>query len=120
MEVYVNDMLVQSQAAQDHIQDLTETFEVLRKHDMKLNPSKCAFRVSKGKFCSFMVTQRGIKASLKKIKVVLDMGSPRSKSDIQVFIRRITALSRFMSKFAETCLPFFKILKGNQSFAWTP
>ena len=116
MEVYVDDMLVKSQAAQDHIKDLTETFEVLRKHVMKLNPSKCAFGVSKGKFIGFTVTQRGIEANPKKIKAVLDMGSLKSNRDIQVLIERIATLSHFMSKSVERCLPFIKILKGNQSF----
>ena len=113
MEVYVDEMLVKSQAAQHHIQDLVETFDVLRRHNMKLNPFKCPFEVSKGKFLEFMVTQRGIETNPKKIKAVLDMGSPRSKRDIQVLIERITALSRFMSKFPNRCLLFFKILKGN-------
>ena len=120
MEVYVDDMLVKSQATQDNIQDLAETFDVLRRHDMKLNLSKCAFGISKGKFLSFIVTQKGIEANPKKIKAVLDMGSLRSKRDIQVLIGRIATLSRFMSKFAKRCLPFFKILKRNQSFTWTP
>ncbi|XP_077248571.1 uncharacterized protein LOC143888135 [Tasmannia lanceolata] len=43
MEVYVDDMLVKSQSAQDHVSDLKETFHVLREHNMKLNPTKCAF-----------------------------------------------------------------------------
>ena len=80
VKVYVNDMLVKSQVAQDHIEDLVETFEVLRRHGMKLNPSKCVFGVSKGKFLNFMMTQRGIEANLEKIKVVLDMGSEKCLS----------------------------------------
>ena len=37
---------------------------------MKLNPVKCAFRVSLGKFLGFMVSQRDIEANLKKVKVI--------------------------------------------------
>ena len=48
-----------------------------------------------------MVTQRGIEANLKKIKAVLDMGSPKSKRDIKIFIGRIVTLSHFMSKYVE-------------------
>ena len=61
---------------------MSETFDVLRKHDMKLKPTKRAFGISKGKFLGFMVTQKGIEANPKKIKAILDMGSPRSKKDI--------------------------------------
>ena len=43
---------------------------------MKLNPTKCAFKVSAGKFLGFIVNNRGIEANPDKIKVVLDMPSP--------------------------------------------
>jgi hypothetical protein len=58
VEVYVDDMLVKSTRALSHIEDLRETFKTLRDHRMKLNPTKCAFRVSSEKFLGFMVSQR--------------------------------------------------------------
>ena len=63
MEVYINDKLVKSLKAGDHIAHLEETFGVLRRHRMMLNPSKCIFGVSSGKFFSFLVTKRGIEAN---------------------------------------------------------
>ncbi|XP_070007255.1 uncharacterized protein [Nicotiana sylvestris] len=48
MEVYIDDMLVKSQQARDHIQHLSDTFQILRKFNMKLNPEKYAFGVSSG------------------------------------------------------------------------
>ena len=70
VEVYVNDMLVKSQ------DDLQETFDTLRQYNMKLNPSKCAFGVSSGKFLGFMVSYRGIEANPNKIQAMLDMKPP--------------------------------------------
>ncbi|KAL5537362.1 hypothetical protein UlMin_046141 [Ulmus minor] len=67
MEVYVDDMLVKSLKTEEHIQNLKETFEILRRYKMKLNPSKCAFGVSSGKFLGFMVNHRGIEANPAKI-----------------------------------------------------
>lgn len=55
MEVYVDDILTKSKKAAEHLKDLSESFEVLRKFNMKLNPTKCAFGVSTGKFLGFMV-----------------------------------------------------------------
>ena len=43
--------------------DLKETFNTLRSHNMKLNPNKCTFEVTAGKFLGFMVSQRGIEAN---------------------------------------------------------
>ncbi|KAK4403038.1 hypothetical protein Sango_1044500 [Sesamum angolense] len=71
MEVYVDDILVKSKEACSHVEDSEETFAVLRKYILKLNPRKCAFGVSEGRFLGFMVTQRGIEANPAKIKAIL-------------------------------------------------
>ena len=84
---------------------------------MKLNPSKCAFGVVSGKFLGFMVSQRGIKANLEKVKAILDMTLPKIFKEVQKLIRKIATLNRFVSKVTDKCLPFFKTLK--QAFAWT-
>jgi hypothetical protein len=76
VEVYVDDMLVKSVQAANHIADLEEAFSTLRSYKMKLNLAKCAFRVSLGKFLGFMVSQRGIKANPEEVSVVLDMQAP--------------------------------------------
>ena len=68
MEVYANYMLVKSKTATDHVAHLSNTFVVLRKYRMKLNPLKCAFGVASGKFLGFMVNHRGIKANPEKIQ----------------------------------------------------
>ena len=63
MEVYIDDMLVKSKERPDHTTHLQQEFELLRAYDMKLNPTKCAFGVSAGRFLGFMMTQRGIEAN---------------------------------------------------------
>ena len=73
MEVYIDDMLVKSVKAKLHVDHLAESFQVLKDYKMKLNPTKCAFGVSAGKFLGFIINSRGIEANLDKIRIVLDM-----------------------------------------------
>ncbi|GFZ03479.1 hypothetical protein Acr_16g0001030 [Actinidia rufa] len=54
MEVYINDMLVKSLKAKDHIAHLERTFSILRHHCMILNPSKCIFNVLSEKFLTYL------------------------------------------------------------------
>ncbi|XP_050242153.1 uncharacterized protein LOC126691124 [Quercus robur] len=98
VEVYVDDMLVKSQDEGRHLDDLQETFETLRQYHMKLNPSKCAFGVSSGKFLGFMVSHRGIEANPDKIHAILDMKPPQNTKEIQSLTGRVAALNRFVSK----------------------
>ena len=83
MEVYIDDMLVKSKECSDHAKHLQETFELLRAYEMKLNPSKCAFRVSAGRFLGFMVTQRGIEANPAQLKAILESPAPASRKKVQ-------------------------------------
>ena len=72
MKVYINDMLVKRDETSLHIDDLVEAFDILRKHQMKLNPTKCAFGITSEKFLKFMVIRWGIEANPEKIKMILD------------------------------------------------
>ena len=68
VQVYVDDILVKSQLENDHLDDLKETFDTFHSYNMKLNPRKCTFGVTAGKFLGFMVSQRGIKVNPDKIQ----------------------------------------------------
>ena len=70
MEVYIDDMVVKLKNASEHVKDLAETFDILRAYNIKLNPSKCNFTVSSGKFLGYMVTKRGIETSPEQIKAI--------------------------------------------------
>ncbi|GFZ06817.1 hypothetical protein Acr_18g0009870 [Actinidia rufa] len=118
MEVYIDDMLVKSLKAADHIAYLEEAFDILRKHRMMLNPSKCIFGVFSGKFLEFLVTKRGIEVNPDQIQALLSMSSPRNIREVQQLTGQVAALNRFVSKSADKCLPFFKILRKNQAFQW--
>lgn len=75
VEIYV-DMLVKSMKTEKHIDDLEKTLYTLRKFRMKLNPAKCAFKVSASKFIGFMVSHRGNEANLEKVESILGMKAP--------------------------------------------
>jgi hypothetical protein len=117
MEVYVDDILVKNILSIDHVSNLQEAFRILKQYQMKLNPAKCAFGVSSGKFLGFMVSSLGIEANPKKIQAVLDMQSPRNINQVQQLTGKITALNRFISRSTDKCLPFFSVLK--KAFKWS-
>ena len=116
MEVYIDDMLVQSTTVEIHIAHLAEAFQILKKYNMKLNPAKCAFGVSVGKFLGFIINNRGIEANPDKIKAMLDMPPPSNIKEVQRLTGRIVSLSRFVSKASDKCQPFFQVLK--KAFQW--
>ena len=117
VQVYVDDMLVKSLSEEDQLEDLRETFDTLRSYNMKLNPRKCAFRVTAGKFLGFMVSQRGIEANPDKIRAIIEMKPSRNVKEVQSLNGKVAVLNRFVLRATDKCLPFFRTLK--KSFEWT-
>ena len=100
-------MLVKSVRENDHLSDLQETFDTLRSYNMKLNPSKCEFEVTAGKFLGFMVSQRGIEVNPKKVRAIMELEPPKTVKTVQSLNGKVAALNRFVSKATDKCLPFF-------------
>ncbi|XP_061366044.1 uncharacterized protein LOC133309297 [Gastrolobium bilobum] len=119
VEVYIDDMIVKSLNSTVHMEDLEQTFEKLRRHNIWLNPAKCAFGVFAGKFLDFILTHKGIEANPDKCRAVLEMKAPTSKKEIQQLTGRLASLTRFLPRSAETTLPFFKLLRNEVQYGWT-
>ena len=117
VKVYVDDMLVKSLREDDHLDDLRETFDTLRSYNMKLNPNKCTFGVTVGKFLDFMVSQGGIEVNPEKIRAIMELEPPKTIKVVQSLNGEIATLNRFVSKEIDKCLPFFRTLR--KSFEWT-
>ena len=70
IEVYINDMVVKNKVVFEHVGDLKNIFEILRKHKLCLNASKCSFGVGSSKFWGYMVTHQGIEVNTDQIKII--------------------------------------------------
>ena len=82
IEVYVDDMVVKNKVVSEHVEDLEVIFNILRKHNLRLNASKCSFGVGSGKFLGYMVTHRGIEVSLDQIKAIQNMQPPWNPKEV--------------------------------------
>nr|KYP55197.1 Retrovirus-related Pol polyprotein from transposon 297 family [Cajanus cajan] len=119
MEVYVDDMVVKSRDLVQHVIDLSEVFQQLHRYDMRLNPEKCVFGVSGGKFLGFMQSARGIEANPDKCMAIINMVSPQNLKEVQKLAGWLTALSRFLSCLAEIAKPIVGLLRKVKKFEWS-
>ena len=120
IEIYVDDMVVKSKVVSEHLGDLGSTFNVLRKHKLRLNTSKCSFGVGSGKFLGYMVTHthREIEVNPDQIKAINDLKPPRNAKEVQKLTRMITTLNRFISRSADRCRPFYLLINKWKGFEW--
>ena len=93
IEIYFDDMVVKSKVVTEHLEDLGDIFDVLRRHKLHLNASKCSFSVGSGKFLGYMVTHRGIEVNPDQIKAISNLKPPRNAKKVQKLTGMIAALN---------------------------
>jgi hypothetical protein len=118
VEAYINDIVVKSEKREDLLDDLKETFDNQRKSKMMLNPKKCVFGVSSGKLLGYMVSSRGIDVNLKKVEAIENLQPTQTRKETQKLAGMMAALSRFISKLGEHCMPFYRLLRKADGFQW--
>ena len=99
--------------------DLGNIFEILRKHKLRLNASKCSFGMGLGKFLGYMVTHRGIEVNPDQIRAIKNLQPPRNPKEVQKLTGMTVTLNRFISRSADRCRPFFQLLHKWKGFEWT-
>ncbi|CAL2256248.1 unnamed protein product [Prunus armeniaca] len=109
VECYIDDLVIKSKRREDHLKDLRMVFNRLRKYQLKMNPLKCAFGITLGKFLGLIIKHQGIEVDHTKIKAIRDMAEPRN-------LRRCQPFSRLMKKdvpfvWDEACHNAFKSIK---------
>ena len=119
IKIYVDDMVVKIKVVSEHLENLGSTFNVLSKHKLRLNTSKCSFGVGSGKFLGYIVTHRGIEVNPNQIKAINNLKPPRNAKEVQKLTGMIAALNRFISRSADRCRLFYLLINKWKGFEWS-
>ena len=85
-----------------------------------MNPLKCAFGVSAGKFLGFIIHEKGIEIDPKRVEAMKNVETPTCKKDLQKFLGKVNFLRRFISNLSGKIDAFTPILrlKEETEFTW--
>ena len=92
----------------------------MRRYGLKMNPLKCAFGVSAGKFLGFIIHEHGVEIDPTKVESIRKLKEPTCKKDVQKLLGKINYLRRFISNLAgkiESFVPLLR-LKNEAKFTW--
>jgi hypothetical protein len=110
LEVYIDDVIVKSDIIDGHLADLRLALERMRQYWLKMNPLKCVFGVSVGKFLGFIIHERDIELDPTKIESINKVQPPQCKNDMQKFLGKVNYLRQFMSNLSGKISAFAPIL----------
>jgi hypothetical protein len=85
LEIYIDDVIVKSDSMDNHLANLRLALERICRYVLKMNPLKCTFNVSAGKFLGFIIHEHGIEIDPKKIEFINKVQPPQCKNNMQKF-----------------------------------
>ena len=118
LEDYVDDIVVKSKKREEHFYVLKRVFERCKAFKLRMNPLKCAFGVSSGKFLGFLVHSRGIDVDPAKATTIAIMRPPVTVKELKSFLGKVSYIQRFIPRLALITFAFTKLLRKGQSFKW--
>jgi len=116
VECYVDDIAIKSRDKNDYLCDLRTMFDIMRAHQLKMNPTKSFLGVSSGKFQGFIVTSKGIHLDLDKVKAIQNIHPPKNIKELRGLQGRLTYIKRFIVNLSGHCQPFTRLMKKGVLF----
>ncbi len=116
--VFLDDILIYSQTAEEHDKHVREVLELLRKHKLFAKESKCELFKARVEFLGHMVDADGIHMMEDKVRAVTDWPQLRSVADVQSFLGTVGYYRRFVRMFSDIASPLTQLLQKEQPFVW--
>ena len=116
--VYLDDILVLGATLEEHLQNLSEVFDRLRKAGLRLKPTKCHLAQKEIAYLGFIVTDKGVAADLQKIKAVRSYPTPTDLKHLRSFLGLASYYRRFIANFAKVANPLHALTRKNTPFLW--
>ena len=103
--VYIDDILIYSDNAESHLNDLKAVIEVLDKFCLKISLAKCVFSVSSLDFLGYNISSNGIKPTNSKVKELNELSYPTNSKSLRRFLGMIGFYRKLIPNFASVVFP---------------
>ena len=114
---FLDDILVLGKNFEDHLENLKNVLDRLRRYKLKLKPRKCELFQTKVEFLGRTVSGQGLEVGNSAVQTIQDWSEPRSTKDVERFLGFANYHRNFIKNFAELSVPLYK-LTGKGPFIW--
>ncbi|CAN6362592.1 unnamed protein product [Urochloa humidicola] len=117
--VFIDDILIYSETAEEHEEHLRIVMEKLRAHQLYAKFSKCEFWMEEVAFLGHVLSAKGVAVDPTKIEAVTEWKQPSNITEIRSFLGLAGYYRRFIENFSKIAKPMTELLKNNTKFEWT-
>jgi len=119
VKVMYDDVLIYGATIEQHNSRLKKALERARKFGVKLNKSKCKFKLSEVTYIGHVISAQGIKVDQDKVVDLLNMPAPKDKKGIQRLLGSLNFFARYIPNMSTITHPLRELLGKNVPFHWT-
>ena len=116
--VYLDDIIVVGKSFDDHLMNLEEVFQRLRKSGLKLSPKKCHLFQKEVQYLGHIVSSQGVAVDKNKVSAVQEWPVPSNKHEVQSFLGMCTYYRRYVASFANIAKPLTRLTEADRRFHW--
>ena len=110
--IYLDDLIVFSQTAEEHLHQLQVVFDCLREYNLKLKPLKCSLFREEIDYLAHKVSKEGIQPSNINVRAIAEYAPPQTYTEIRVFLCLVGHYRCFIMGFAQIAQPLNEHLAG--------
>lgn len=115
---YVDDILVTSPNAKEHLKHLKIIFTKFRHAGVTLKLKKCNFAKAQVSFIGHIITPSGVCMEPSRVRTILEYKVPTNVKSLRAFLGLINYDHRFVKNFANLTLDLNKLLKKGTKWSW--
>ena len=118
--VYMDDVLVASRSAEEHLEHFRVVFKKLADHDLVVSPAKCQFGQREITFLGHMVSKHGVKPLPEKVDAINQFPEPDTAEAMRRFLGMANFYNRFIPKAAGIMKPLYEAaVKARGKLSWS-
>jgi hypothetical protein len=116
--IYIDDIVIYSKSAEDHLKHLELIFERLERHGLKVKFSKCQLMQTQIEYLGFLVGKDGLHVNPKKVAAVRNFPTPTDVKAVQAFLGVVGYFRTFIFNFASKARGLYALLRKETPFQW--
>ena len=118
VKVYLDDIIVNSQTFDQHIEHIKEVLACLKKANLKVNINKCQFLMREIKVLGHIIKNGQIKMDPEKVEAITKYASPSNKKELQRFLGLTGYYRQFIESYSKILKPLHSLLKNDVAYVW--
>ncbi|NBU71599.1 MAG: hypothetical protein EBS53_09130, partial [Bacteroidetes bacterium] len=117
VKVYIDDVLIFSRSADEHLVHIHKVLERLEKFGLVLKLSKCSFGEMEIQYLGHVVNAGGIKPAGDNLKKILEHKVPSNIKELRSFLGLVGFYRKFISHYSDVTKPLNELVKKGVPFA---